>query len=272
VSGDWLEALRQARRDGEACVLVTVASADGSTPRAAGTKMAVFADRFAGTVGGGNLEYRAQAIAREMLAQGATVTALQAFPLGPALGQCCGGNTTLLFEPIRPPATTLMLFGAGHVGQALAGVLGDLPFRVLWVDSRAELFPDLVAANVRIVHTDQPAAEVDAAPPGAFYLVMTHSHDVDLSLVEAVLRRGDAGFLGVIGSASKRARFERRLAKVGLDASRLVCPIGIEGVRDKHPKAIAVSAAAQLLRAAESVATGGTDAVGATIGADALPD
>jgi len=240
MGGDWLEALRQARLDGEACVLVTVATADGSTPRTAGTKMAVFRDRFAGTVGGGNLEYRAQQIAREMLDGGAAGAVLHDFPLGPALGQCCGGNTTLL------------LYGAGHVGQALAGVLADLPFRVLWIDSREELFPDLVAPNIRIVHTDQPVAEVDAAPPGAFHLVMTHSHDTDLELVEAVLRRGDAGFLGLIGSASKRARFERRLVKLGLDASRLVCPIGIEGIGDKHPKAIAVSTAAQLLRAAEA--------------------
>ncbi|MEQ8967116.1 MAG: xanthine dehydrogenase accessory protein XdhC [Azospirillaceae bacterium] len=259
MGGDWLEALRQARLDGEACVLVTVATADGSTPRTAGTKMAVFRDRFAGTVGGGNLEFRAQQIAREMLERGAAGAVLHEFPLGPALGQCCGGNTTLLFEPIRPPETTLLLYGAGHVGQALAGVLADLPFRVLWIDSREELFPDLVAPNIRIIHTDQPVAEVDAAPPGAFHLVMTHSHDTDLELVEAVLRRGDAGFLGLIGSASKRARFERRLVKQGLDAGRLVCPIGIEGIGDKHPKAIAVSTAAQLLRAAEA-ARAGTEA------------
>lgn len=248
---DWLEPLRQARQAGEACVLVTVASADGSTPRTAGTKMVVFRDRFAGTVGGGNLEYRAQQIAREMLAEGTTAARLEDFPLGPALGQCCGGHTALLFEPMLPEPTTLLLFGAGHVGQALVQVLGDLPIRVRWIDSRGELFPDIVPANVTIEHTDAPEAEIETAPPGSFYLVMTYSHDIDLKLVEAALKRDDAGWVGLIGSDSKRARFDRRLAKVGLDPARLACPIGIPGIGGKHPKEIAVAVAAQLLIEAE---------------------
>lgn len=255
VGRDWLEPLRQARQAGEACVLVTIADADGSTPRLAGTKMVVFRNRFAGTVGGGNLEYRAQQIAREMLAEGATAARLEEFPLGPALGQCCGGNTRLLFEPMQPEPTTLLLFGAGHVGQALVPILGDLPIRVRWIDSRGELFPDIVPANVTIEHTDAPEAEIETAPPGAFYLVMTYSHDLDLKLVEAALKRGDAGWVGLIGSKSKRARFDKRLTKVGLDPARLICPIGIPGITGKHPKEIAVGVAAQLLIEAEKAAT-----------------
>ncbi|NBB81825.1 MAG: xanthine dehydrogenase accessory protein XdhC [Alphaproteobacteria bacterium] len=254
IGRDWLEALRQARQQGEPCVLVTIAGAAGSTPRLAGTKMVVFRDGFAGTVGGGNLEFRAQQIAREMLAEGAAAARLEDFPLGPALGQCCGGHTRLLFEPMRPEPTTLLLFGAGHVGQALVPILADLPIRVRWIDSRGDLFPDLVPPNVSIEHTDAPEAEVEAAPPGAFFLVMTYSHDLDLKLVEAALKRGDAGWVGLIGSDSKRARFDRRLAKVGLDPARLVCPIGIPGIGGKHPKEIAVAVAAQLLIEAERVA------------------
>ena len=250
---DWLSAVAAARAAGEACVLVTVAKADGSTPRSAGTKMVVFADRTTGTIGGGNLEYEAIARARRLLAEGAEAPVLDAYPLGPALGQCCGGQTTVMFEPLRTAAHTLLLFGAGHVGRALVGILAGLPFRVRWIDSRQAEFPASWPDNVTIECGDAVEAEVDAAPPGAFFLVMTYSHDIDLRLVEAILRRGDFAYLGLIGSRTKRARFERRLRRVGLDPDRLVCPIGIGGIPGKHPRHIAVAVAAQLLQRAAEV-------------------
>lgn len=229
-------------------MLVTIVEASGSTPRPAGTKMVVFATRADGTIGGGTLEFEALAQARDLIADPFAVPTLKAYPLGPALGQCCGGHVSVLFEPMGPSGTPLYLFGAGHVGRALVTVLADLPFRVTWIDERAEAFPDKVPLNVskRCVHGVD--AEVDAAPKGAMFLIMTHSHALDMVLVEAVLTRGDATYCGLIGSHTKRARFVRRLSKRGLDDRDLTCPIGLEGLPGKHPKEIAVAVAAQLLR------------------------
>ena len=249
---DWLTALATARDAGDPCVLVTVAEAQGSTPRAAGTKMVVFPDRFVGTIGGGTLEHKALEIARRMLDEARGMSELREFPLGPAIGQCCGGHASLLFEPMRPEADTLLLFGAGHVGKALVSVLADLPFRVRWIDERADEFPTDVPANIRIEVTDRPAEAVATAPAGAFFLVTTHSHALDFRVTEAVLRRGDFAYAGLIGSRTKRARFEKGFRKLGVESASLVCPIGIDGISGKHPKTIAVAVAAQLLQAAEA--------------------
>ena len=249
---NWLDALAAARASGEPGVLVTVAEAQGSTPRAAGTKMAVFAERFVGTIGGGNLEFKALEIARRMLSDGRIQSELREFPLGPAIGQCCGGHASLLFEPMRPDADTLLLFGAGHVGKALVSVLADLPFRVRWIDEREGEFPAGLPANIRVEISALAVEAVATAPKGAFYLVTTHSHALDFRVTEAVLRRGDFAYAGLIGSRTKRARFEKGFRKLGVDSSRLVCPMGIGGITGKHPKIIAVAVAAQLLRVAEA--------------------
>ena len=256
---DWLGALAEARDAGDACVLVTVAEAQGSTPRGAGTKMVVFPDRFVGTIGGGALDHKALEIARRMLDEGRLNAELREFPLGPAIGQCCGGHASLLLEPMRPETDTLLLFGAGHVGKALVSVLADLPFRVRWIDERAAEFPAAVPANVRVEVTDRPAEQVMTAPAGAFFLVTTHNHALDFRVTEAVLRRGDFAYAGLIGSRTKRARFEKGFRKLGVDSEPLVCPIGIDGISGKHPKTIAVAVAAQLLQAAEERAKATVD-------------
>ena len=134
----WLEALAAAERDSVPAVLVTVLTAKGSTPREAGAKMVVLADGLAGTIGGGNLEFQSEIAARGLLAAGAEGPSTRDFPLGPALGQCCGGHVTVLFEVLRPPRLYVGLFGAGHVGKALVRVLADLPCRVNWIDPRPE--------------------------------------------------------------------------------------------------------------------------------------
>jgi xanthine dehydrogenase accessory factor len=167
----------------------------------------------------------------------------------------------LLFEPIRPVAWQVVLFGAGHVGKALIRVLGELPCRVVWVDGRAEQFPDDLPANVVIDCTESPQHAVDRAPSGAAFLVMTHSHAIDLKLCEKILQRNDFSYFGLIGSATKRAKFIRRFKARGIaDAviHRMVCPIGIPGLSGKHPGEIAVAVAAQLLM----VRADETDAVG----------
>ena len=190
------------------------------------------------------------------------------YPLGPALGQCCGGAVTLRFEPLstghvqawpdEPPLFHLQLYGAGHVGRAIARLLAALPASVDWIDEREDEFPSTLAhsgwpAHIRRIAVDTVEAEVRDAPPGGFYLVLTHRHDLDLRITEAILRRGDFGFLGLIGSKTKRARFVHHFEARGIGReaiARLRCPIGIEGFAGKQPEVIAVAAVAQLLQAA----------------------
>ncbi|MEM5424178.1 xanthine dehydrogenase accessory protein XdhC [Paraburkholderia ferrariae] len=171
------------------------------------------------------------------------------------------GGALLLTETIAPNDFPVVLFGAGHVGAALVRVLGTLPCRVLWVDERDAAFPTpeafalLNAPNVAIDANDAPDEAVDTAPPGTSFIVMTHDHSRDLDLAERILRRGDFVFFGMIGSHTKRKQFEHRLAARGIDPmqiARMNCPLGVDGIVDKSPEVIAVSAAAQLLQAIEA--------------------
>jgi xanthine dehydrogenase accessory factor len=247
---DWTEAAAAFSQRGEAYVLVTVLGVTGSAPRDTGTKMLVGATQTAGSIGGGHLEYTAINRAREMLIAGDDSQQLEEFPLGAKLGQCCGGRVTLLYECFASTATQVALFGAGHVGRALVEILAHLPVRVRWIDSRLEQFPDLIPEGITRVVAARPEDEVADLPPGAFVLVMTHQHPLDYAITEAVLRRGDAGFLGVIGSDTKARRFRMRLERRGFSAADLEtlhCPIGLETVPGKRPMEVAVSIAAQVI-------------------------
>jgi xanthine dehydrogenase accessory factor len=246
-----------------AAVVVEVASTRGSVPREAGTRMLVAADQVLGTIGGGHLELKAIADARALLLQGAPATE-QRIALGPTLGQCCGGALTLVFTPLAqvdvaawvapPPRFTLQLYGAGHVGRAIVKLLEGIHCRVTWIDEREAEFPaGPLPPHIQRLCVEPVHAEVDAAAPGTFFLVLTHSHDLDLALTQAILARGDFGWFGLIGSATKRARFEHRLQDRGFDTAlvaRMCCPIGLPGIRGKEPEVLAVSVVAQLLAAA----------------------
>lgn len=156
-------------------------------------------------------------------------------------------------EPLGSQFPAVWLYGAGHVGQAVARILLELPLRMTWIDSRPEL---RAVAGVR--YEPDPVASVSEAPVGAYFLVMTHSHPLDFQLCHEVLQRNDFAWLGLIGSQSKAARFRSRLRRAGLDAkalARLVCPIGIEGIRGKWPAIIAVAVAAQIMREVSAAAT-----------------
>jgi xanthine dehydrogenase accessory factor len=231
----------------------------GSAPREAGTRMWVSATETHGTIGGGNLEYTALKVAREMLLSG-EMQRERKFALGDSLGQCCGGAVTLRFTKVEKmgadaPTFDVVLFGAGHVGKEVARILERLPCRLTWVDPRPDAFPPSTTA--RVVIEEEPAWMVDEAPPGAYYLVMTHSHALDLEIIERALKRNDVAFLGLIGSDTKAAKFRARLKAKGVNASSLVCPIGVfKG--GKHPAEVAVSAVAQLLeRRSAQVPVGG---------------
>lgn len=262
---DWLGELAALRERNEPAVLVTVAETKGSVPRETGTKMVVTRDACLGTIGGGNLEFKAGEIARQMLAEAQTQASLQRFPLGPSLGQCCGGVAVLLFEPIGGSDFHIVLFGAGHVGKALIKVLSALPCSIRWIDSRAaefDRFREPLPGNVTAELSDCPEEEIVDIPPGSYILIMTHSHALDQAICEQALRRGGHAYCGLIGSASKLRTFRKRLLARGLsaeDLAGLTCPIGIDGISGKHPAEIAVAVAAQLLQVRERSALGAQD-------------
>ncbi len=247
-------------------VLVSVDSVQGSGPREPGAWMAVTPAEVINTIGGGRLEFQAIDEARALLRGGATV--LRRYPLGPSLGQCCGGVVHLKFEPLAAAdlptlglrlgaeAAPVALFGGGHVGKALVNVLGTLPFAVRWIDSRDEIFPGELPLNVSCEHSDPVQAAVAELVPGSRVLIMSFSHAEDLDVVAACLTRlralDDLPFVGLIGSKSKWAVFRHRLEARGFaaeDLARVTCPIGLPGIAGKQPEVIAVSAAAQLLQA-----------------------
>lgn len=270
----------------ETCIWIVVATAEGSTPRDIGTSMIVTRGKTFDTIGGGHLELKAIEFAREQLSGRTALATIRHFPLGPALGQCCGGHVSLLFVPINAARRSLIesllsraansdvleitthidtgelvtvslpneewhivVFGAGHVGRAIVDVLSTLPCRITWIDERESEFPVNVAPNVCIVNTDAPAAEVARIPSGAQVLVLTHSHALDLEICFALLKRDDLAYAGLIGSATKAATFRKRFERRGISAdaiARIICPIGRSEVKSKHPGAIAVSVAFDL--------------------------
>ena len=267
----------------ERCVVVTLDSVIGSAPREAGCRMIVTTDKIFGSIGGGNLEFEATAHARELLAmESMPGQEHQPVALGPALNQCCGGSVTLLFEChqatvpgwleelmdkarletletvdgkwwlelIGVQLKPLILFGAGHVGQAVARLLADLPFKVTWVDNRPDVFPEQAGPNINIVEPDDPQSEVSKASSGSIFVVMTHSHQLDEDICFEVLSRGAFAWLGLIGSITKRRRFIQRLAQRGIgetSLAQLVCPVGLRGIKGKQPATIALSLVAQLM-------------------------
>ena len=254
------------RLQGEAAVLVKVVRTQGSTPREEGAWMAVFEHDLLGTIGGGHLEYQAIAHARSRLGSAEKSADRRRFALGPGLGQCCGGVVELGFEWLdatkievikRDLATAqapFALFGAGHVGHAMIRMLADLPFSVTWIDSRDEVFPESVPANVSCEHSDPVQRAVTMLAPGAHVTIMSFSHAEDLEIVAACLlrqrERADLASIGLIGSKTKWAIFRRRLGARGFserELSQIRCPIGLPGIVGKQPAVVAVAVVAQLL-------------------------
>ena len=327
---EWLDDLSDVTAAGDVAVLVTVAAIRGSAPRETGAKMIVTAEETIGTIGGGQLEYQCTRIAADMLA-GDERSSTRSFPLGAAMGQCCGGVVDILFEPIdaripawlkelcalhgqRMPAAlvtgigaanvksvvtaehvvgssamalpnavlarareilaqggsaeriddyflepvvgsnfNIAVFGAGHVGTAVVAAFSQLDCNIRWIDSRRNVFRS-VPKNVRTIEAEQPSLEVAAMPPGSSYLVMTHSHAIDFDVCDRILRRQDAVYCGLIGSRTKRRRFEKRYRQQGMPEpmiAELICPIGVDGISGKKPAEIAVAAAAEVLQARE---------------------
>lgn len=245
-------------------ILVTLTRAAGSTPREVGATMAVSATDAAGTIGGGQLEFHCLDIARTMLEAGETERLLD-IPLGPQMGQCCGGRVSVSLkragaadlamlaasekaEAAARPA--ILIFGAGHTGRALAQALAPLPFATTLIDDRDGVMDGLPIA-ITCIRMGDPVAAVVTARAGSAFVILTHSHALDYRLTEAALQRGDAAYVGMIGSATKRARFEAGFLRSGgrrEALSRLTCSIGGGDVDDKRPEVIAALTAAELVR------------------------
>jgi xanthine dehydrogenase accessory factor len=271
----WWQSAEQAFEGGAECVLVTVVGVRGSAPRAAGAPMIVWADGFTGSIGGGALEFEATAQARGLLGKTDAAPSTEAMTenwiLGPDIGQCCGGAVDVHFERMkagdfarlrrneeirRDALPQVYVFGAGHVGQAVARAAATLPLRLTCIDERAGMLA-LAAPHARTIVAEDPLAELAKAPPGALVFIMSHSHALDFKLVRAALLRDDLAFIGLIGSATKQARFRQRLLKDGMSErrlSRLVSPIGVAGISGKEPAVIGVSVAAQILQTIEKIA------------------
>ena len=309
---EWIDEALAAARRGEALAMVTIVGAQGSTPREMGARMLVWPDRFTGTIGGGSLERQALDQARKLLDQTTRRHALQDYPLGPLLGQCCGGHVRLLVErvdgeslawlepaagarapfaltaefedggmtraveaeappsdgprvpipdvrrvceTIRPALPRLVIFGAGHVGQAVARAFAPLAFQLDWLASREDLRPEASGTRAAILSEEELVAAIEAAPADTLFAIFTHSHDLDYRLTRAALARGDFRYLGLIGSRTKRRRFEGRLRDDGVteaELARLTCPIGLAELKSKAPAVIAVGLAAQLLQLTET--------------------
>ena len=271
---DWVQAVQDLRAARAPCVIVTLAMVRGHAPRNGGAKMVVSADRCVGTVGGGNLEATAIHRAREMLTDGTAEPELLTLTLSDRATteygvQCCGGEVTMLLEPVRV-VPSVAIFGLGHVGLELARVLARQPIELDLVDSRAEMLaPERIGvpgtsgvlgdavATVRVRVLPVPEAALADLPDGAHVLVMTHDHVEDLAIIEAALRTDRLGSIGLIGSRSKWARFAAELRSAGhdeADVARVTTPIGIAGIRSKEPAAIAVSVAARVLQLVEEAA------------------
>jgi xanthine dehydrogenase accessory factor len=271
----------------ESAVLVSVQSVQGSAPRDVGAWMAVFqAHPPINTLGGGQLEFQALQVAGELLRDEAKPWAedtsmprmsldgssalVRRFPLGPSLGQCCGGVVHLKFEKVwakdqahlaqrlQTQEPRLALFGAGHVGRALMRVMCTLPWQLSWIDSREEMLLEQEFPNVVMEHSEPVQMAVDHLSAQSHVLIMSFSHAEDLDILARCLHRQrlakDLASLGLIGSQTKWATFQNRLRERGFtqeELDQVECPIGLPDIQGKEPEVIALSVAARMLQLQE---------------------
>ncbi|MCH9845836.1 MAG: xanthine dehydrogenase accessory protein XdhC [Alphaproteobacteria bacterium] len=286
-------------------VKITLIDVKGSAPRAQGCMMLITSQKFYGqetlygTIGGGALEFqsikRAQKILQEASSSSPYYRTIETIPLGPNLGQCCGGSVKILYELIdaqahedyqhhinsgtkqiaialesgialtaaseaKPhksyvmtlhrPRKHLYLYGAGHVARALIYHLQKFDVTIHWADSDKTRFPDNIPDDIECLYNPDLSLIADYAQPDSYHLVMSHDHAFDLQVIDRLLARDDFYFLGLIGSQTKKMRFYKRLQEMGHDEakiSQIICPIGIENIKQKSPHTIAIAIIAQLL-------------------------
>ena len=250
----WVNAIAELTKSNTGFVLVTILGTKGSAPRDSQSKMVVTKEAIFDTIGGGKLEYLAMDAAREYLKQNTKTLERRIYNLGPDAEQCCGGEVELLYESYPSCDFNIVIAGAGHVGAALVTILSELPCRVILADGRSEFLQTFQSAhwrNVTCELVENPYASVEQCPENAYYLIMTHSHEIDLEWCEAILNRNDVQYCGLIGSKSKGAKFRSRLKKKGFTAeevAKLTSPIGLKLGSGKMPMEVAVSVVSQLMQ------------------------
>ena len=250
MTNRWSKLLDQHIERNEDCVLVTILSTKGSTPRAIGSKMLVTKVSSQLSIGGGHLEYEAIDIARQKLASFDDQPMIKAFSLGASLGQCCGGHVELLFEAFIAHQQSVVVFGAGHVANALIPVLGQLPCQVRWVDSRSELFPSKIPDNTQVISSTDTETVIQGLPNNSYALVMTHNHQLDQRICEQLLTLQSCAFIGLIGSETKWKKFKLRLARKAFteqQIEKISCPVGEPSLQGKLPMEVAISISAQFI-------------------------
>ncbi|MCV6824534.1 MULTISPECIES: xanthine dehydrogenase accessory protein XdhC [Halocynthiibacter] len=259
--------LEQFFASGEPVACLRITRVRGSSPRAEGTEMYVCSECLFGTIGGGQLEHLAIDAARELLASGDLSKHLD-IPLGPQIGQCCGGRVEVSVTRMsaadkdaalsrdaeaRAANPSVYILGAGHVGRALAAQLQHLPVHTVLIDQRAE---ELALSDAAVEKRLSAIPEIDvmSAPAGSAFIVLTHDHGLDFLLASAALQRADAAYVGLIGSNTKRIKFRNWCRKFcdGLSIAPLICPIGAGGSRDKRPAVIAAHVVAEVITALTS--------------------
>lgn len=268
-------------------ILCELTSIRGSSPREQGTFMLVGPKAFFGTIGGGALEYMVIEHARRLIADGRAEEAMDV-PLGPEIGQCCGGRVgvTLRFadETLRRRLTDIVaaeesslphvyVFGAGHIGRTLAQFLSMLPVQLEVVDTRHEELA-LLPPGIKSCAVAMPEAVVRSAPHGSAYVILTHDHALDFLIAQEALARTDSPYVGMVGSRTKRAKFSNWFKGEGGDEralERLILPIGRQGLGDKRPEVIAALAAAEIMvhirkREAEIARARAPESLGVVIG------
>lgn len=228
-------------------IRIRVTATEGSTPRDAGAEMFVSAGHVTGSIGGGRMERDAIEQARRMLSAGET-SFRSSVLLGEDGGQDSSGRMELSFEQASPGPgpehPQVLIFGASHVGRALARILSKLPFEVVLYDARRDELAKALQTTTEL--TDQPEEAIRAARPGAAFVIVSHDRRQDFHLAAEALRKGDAAYIGMVGSAAKRAAFEAEAHAAGLDPAPLTCPIGAGFSPDKRPELIAIFAAAEI--------------------------
>jgi len=252
----WVEAISRLSRANQAFATVTVLATRGSSPRGGQTKMVVTSSDSYDSIGGGQLEFEAIRHARAMISSGQACLEKLEYTLGKDLTQCCGGEIELLYEHFPACDFQVVLYGAGHVGQALITILADCPCRVRWLDSRETLLETAMRncgdpSNVVVQKMTNPFESIEQNSGNAFHLIMTHSHEIDFELCEAILGAKNIRFCGLIGSQSKASSFAGRLKRKGFseaELTKLTSPLGLPLGRGKLPMEVAVSIAGQLLQ------------------------
>lgn len=256
----WIDALVDRRAD-EHFVQVIPASGKNAMPRLLVSEKSVqaYPDNFP-------IDRQLITMARSMIVDGAGTCINN-------IQDSAGQMQSFVFDPVRKCDFNIYLFGAGHVGRALVKQLAELPCRVTWVDTRDDQLPEVTTDNIVTHCTDLPEADIDEAPAGAFFLVMTHDHGLDERLSAQILKRDDFSYFGLIGSSTKRQRFEHRLSRRGVNAqqlSRMTCPIGIAGIHSKSPASIALAVAAELQQCYERLSRPSCSALNSSTGSGYL--